>query len=88
MSLPGFNNPAQSPQSKGSSEKPRSDVYTMMLLIGLLAVLAGIFLLCSEMSKYNWDFKANNVPRPKAMLPASGTPGMAVLPLASTNPTV
>jgi hypothetical protein len=48
------------------SEKPKSDVYTVMLLIALLAVGAAIALLCSEMSKYDWDWKAQSIPRPAA----------------------
>jgi hypothetical protein len=49
-----------------SSEKPKSDVYTVMLVIALLAVGAAIALLCSEMSKYDWDWKAQSIQRPAA----------------------
>jgi hypothetical protein len=49
------------------SEKPKSDVYTIMLLIALLAVGAAIALLCSEMNKYEWDYKAQTIQRPAAL---------------------
>ncbi len=48
-------------------EKPKSDIYTVMLLIALLAVGAAIALLCSEMSKYEWDYKAQTIQRPAAI---------------------
>ncbi len=65
MSLPGLNNPG-GPQGM-PSEKPKSDVYTVMLLIALMAVGAAIALLCSEMSKYEWDYKASSIQRPPAL---------------------
>ena len=70
MSQPGFpsNLSNQSQQRGVVVEKPKSDVYTVMLIIALLAIGAAIGLLCSEMSKYDWDIKAQSVPRPKASL--------------------
>jgi len=51
--FPGLGN--QSPQQQGVAvEKPKSDVYTVMLLIALLAIGAAIALLASELDKYNW----------------------------------
>ena len=44
MSLPGLSN-QNGPQGI-PTEKPRSDVYTVMVLIALLAVGAAIALLC------------------------------------------
>jgi hypothetical protein len=49
------------------SEKPKSDVYTVMLIISLLAIGSAIALLCNEMSKYQWDYKAQSVQRPPPM---------------------
>jgi hypothetical protein len=71
MSQPGFPSNLSNPvaQQRGMAvEKPKSDVYTVMLIIALLAIGAAIGLLCSEMSKYDWDIKAQSVPRPKASL--------------------
>ena len=65
MSLPGLNNP-NAPQGM-SAEKPKSDVYTVMLVIALLAIFSAIALLCSEMGKYEWDFKAQSIQRPAPM---------------------
>jgi len=65
MSLPGLSN-QNAPQGI-PSEKPKSDVYTVMVLIALLAVGAAIALLCNEMSKYDWDLKAQSIQRPAPM---------------------
>jgi len=64
MSVPGLNN-QNSPQGM-PVEKPKSDVYTVMLLIALMAIGSAIALLCSEMSKYEWDWKAQSIQRPAA----------------------
>jgi hypothetical protein len=64
MSLPGLNNP----NAQGMpTEKPKSDVYTVMLVIALLAIFSAIALLGSEMGKYEWDFKAQSIQRPAPM---------------------
>jgi hypothetical protein len=65
MSLPGLNNPG-APQGL-PSEKPKSDVYTMLLMIALLAIGAGIAMLCNEMNKYEWDPKAQSIQKPAPM---------------------
>ena len=70
MSLPGLSN-QNAPQGI-SSEKPKSDVYTVMVLIALLAVGSAIGLLCNEMNKYDWDLKAQSIQRPP---PMPGMPG-------------
>lgn len=70
MSLPGLSN--QGAQQGIPSEKPKSDVYTVMLIISLLAVGAAIGLLCNEMNKYDWDMNAQSVQRPP---PMPGMPG-------------
>jgi len=54
--LPGSNN-----QQGMVVEKPKSDVYTVMLFIALAAVLAAIGLLSSELNKYEWDTNAQKV---------------------------
>ncbi len=42
-------------------QKPKSNIYTMMLFLSLVALGLAIAILCLEMQKYNWDFKANDV---------------------------
>ncbi|MBI1904403.1 MAG: hypothetical protein HYS13_25180 [Planctomycetia bacterium] len=42
-------------------QKPKSDVYTMMLVISLIAMAVAIIFLLIEASKYDWDFKAQDV---------------------------
>ena len=51
--------------------KPRPDVYTVLLGISLLAILLAILCLAMELSRYNWDYKANSV---RAQAPAPMTP--------------
>jgi hypothetical protein len=65
MSLPGLNNP-NAPQGM-PAEKPKSDVYTVMLIVALMAVGAAVALLCNEMGKYDWDYKAQSIQRPAPM---------------------
>jgi hypothetical protein len=57
------------------AEKPRSDVYTVMLVISLLAVFAAIGLLSLEMDKYGWDIKAQSIQRPPPIPAAAPAPG-------------
>jgi hypothetical protein len=40
-------------------QKPKSDVYTTMLVLSLLAILIAIFYLFLEMRAYNMDIKAS-----------------------------
>jgi hypothetical protein len=42
-------------------QKPKSDVYTMMLVISLIAMSVAIIFLCVEIAKYDGDFKAQDV---------------------------
>ena len=39
-------------------EKPKANVYTMMLLMSLIAILIGCLCLYLEMKEYNFEFKA------------------------------
>ena len=41
-------------------QKAKSDVYTMMLALSLVAILFAILFLCLELSRYNWDYAGNN----------------------------
>ena len=59
--FPGLGN--QSPQQQGVAvEKPKSDVYTVMLLIALLASGLSIGALASELDKFNWEIKPAPAP--------------------------
>lgn len=41
----------------GPYRKPRADVFTMLLLISLVALILGIICLYAEMKAYQWEFK-------------------------------
>lgn len=47
-------------------QKPRSDIYTALLAVGLTALILGIVMLVLEMNKFDWDIKASKVPRTAA----------------------
>jgi len=36
-------------------EKPKSNIFTVMLLMSLVAILVAIVFLCLEMAQYGWD---------------------------------
>jgi hypothetical protein len=44
-------------KSGGNVRKPRSDLYTVMLVIALLAILTAILFLYLHMQVYNFEFK-------------------------------
>jgi hypothetical protein len=73
-----------------SVEKPRANVYTVMLVVSLIAIVVGISCLAGEMSEYGWDFKAAGakVPADTPDLPPGPppveTPPPAVVPPAAT----
>lgn len=39
--------------------KPKSDVYTTMLIVSFIAIVTGIILLVLEMKRYDFDIKAS-----------------------------
>ncbi len=39
-------------------EKPRANVYTVMLVVSFIALVIGCVCLANEMALYDWDFKA------------------------------
>jgi hypothetical protein len=70
MSQPGYPSglPNQQQAQRGVAvEKPKSDIYTVMLIIALISILCAIGLLSSELSKYDWDFKPQGT-RPKVQV--------------------
>ncbi len=71
-------NPALQPKAGVSVPKPRSDIYTMMLFLSLLALGAAIALLCVEMSRFNWELKYNPGP------PAAPAVSLLPAPYSST----
>ncbi len=48
--------------------KPKSNVYTVMLLLALLAQGIAITFLCLEMARYKWDIKAREAGSPSAQV--------------------
>jgi len=49
--------PGSSSKSPGPYRKPKADIYTVMLVIALVALVIGIVFLSLEMDFYNWEFK-------------------------------
>jgi hypothetical protein len=39
-------------------EKPKANIYTVMLILSLVAILIGCLCLYLEMKEYNFEFKA------------------------------
>jgi nicotinamide riboside transporter PnuC len=39
-------------------EKPKANIYTMLLILSLLAIIVGCICLGLEMKAYDWNFKA------------------------------
>lgn len=90
--FPGLSNQPQmmmSPTLGGQAQgvvvlKPKSDVYTVMLVIAFLALTLGIICLVLEMDAYNWEYKGppagGGAPGAASWLaPSDGTPrGSAV----------
>jgi hypothetical protein len=63
-------------------EKQPWNVYSMMLLLALLALIIGIVFLCLELSAYNWDYNAKTAPRTAFAAPASNN-SLASLPIGA-----
>ena len=58
------------PQTQGVVvQKPKSDVYTVMLVIAFLALVLGIVCLVLEMESYDWDYKGP----PKGVSPGAAS---------------
>ena len=52
---------SQSPDSAARGvivEKPKANVYTVMLILSLIAILIGCLCLYLEMKEYNFEWKA------------------------------
>ncbi len=60
---PGMPVPGAAP---GPAMKPKSNVYTVMLFLALLAQVLAIVFLCLEMARYEWDIKASEAGSPSA----------------------
>lgn len=50
--------PEMNPQQGVVVKKPKSDVYTTMLILSFIAIVTGIILLVLEMRRYDFDIKA------------------------------
>jgi hypothetical protein len=42
-------------------QKPKANVYTMMMILSLIAIGVACFCLNAEMNEYRWDMKAKTV---------------------------
>ena len=60
--------PKSSNNPGGNFRKPRADLYTILLVIALLAILVAILFLYLHMQSYNFEFKAGP---PVAMIAAN-----------------
>jgi hypothetical protein len=61
-------------------EKPKANVYTVMLVVSFIALLTGSLVLCGEMAEYDWDIKAAAAkvpPEPPDSAPAAVVPSEA-----------
>lgn len=52
-----MSSPTSSSKHGGPYRKPRADIYTVLLIVALVALAIGILFLCLEMDLYNWEFK-------------------------------
>lgn len=69
MSLPDSTDPGRGVVV----HKPKADIYTVLLGIALAAILMAITFLCLELSRYNWDVKANGA-KAVGLAPAVSSP--------------
>jgi hypothetical protein len=53
--------PSSSNETTGTPRRPKADVYTVLLVIALLAILVGILCLCGELGMYNWKHQGGPV---------------------------
>lgn len=76
--------PPEAATSATAYRKPRADLYTVLLVIALLALLVGILFLYAENSYYEWKTKgAPAVSMLRDRVPEGGYQGMAVCNRAS-----
>lgn len=66
-------------------QKPKADIYTVMLAIALVAILVACVCLFLEMRAYNYDIKATEGKFRGAMLRQSLPVGSYVLPYQSSS---
>lgn len=78
MSLPDSTDPGRGVVV----HKPKADIYTVLLGISFVSIVMAIIFLCMELSRYNWDVKANGARAvglaPAVSLPASDRTIVAV----------
>lgn len=77
---PRSSSKAAKPTSGVPVQKAKSNVYTMMLFLSLVAIGIAIGILCAEMARYEWDIKAQQGamrPRPNLQTFAGQLPQIA-----------
>ena len=52
-----MSSPTSSSKHGGPYRKPRADIYTILLIIAMVALVIGILFLSLEMAQYDWEFK-------------------------------
>jgi len=67
-------------------ERPRSNVYTAMLGVSLVALILASAMLGVELSKYKWDYKGDAVKAVQLRAPVAAPP-RGVLPAAAVDDT-
>lgn len=51
-------------QYAGPYRKPRADLYTVLLIVALIALISGIFCLYAEMAAYDFEFRGASIDAP------------------------
>ena len=85
--------PADSSDKKpgGPYRKPQADVFTVLLMLALIAILLGILFLYFENAMYEWDYQGGPTasalcPSPLALRPSLPTPApWPLTPESSTD---
>lgn len=69
--------------------KPRADVFTVLLVLALIAILVGIVCLYFENAMYDWEYGPSAsaayssalAPDPRPLTPTSSTDALTTVPL-------
>ena len=69
-------------------EKPRANVYTMMLIISFVALVIGSLCLHGEMTAYQYDMKAATAKAGLTAMPAPLAPPVEAAPVDAAAPPV
>jgi hypothetical protein len=81
--------PAAAAFARTGYRKPQPDLYTVLLVVALLAILVGILFLCLDMGTYEWKLKGgpavgmlnNQRAGDSALVMNARQPSLAISPL-------